>query len=98
MATFITLVNWTEQGVRSYQDTTRRAKAFGAAAEALGAKLRDIYWTVGPYDMVVVVEAPDDETATAVLLQVSGVGNVRTVSLRAFGAAEMDAIIAKATG
>ncbi|WP_042370075.1 GYD domain-containing protein [Streptacidiphilus neutrinimicus] len=98
MATFISLVSWTDQGVRDYQDTTARARAFAAAAEALGAKLREMYWTVGPYDMVVVVDAPDDETATAVLLQVSGVGNVRTVSMRAYDAAEMDAIIAKATG
>ncbi|WP_042376127.1 GYD domain-containing protein [Streptacidiphilus melanogenes] len=98
MATFISLVNWTDQGVRSYKDTTARSKAFSAAVGALGAELRDMYWTVGPYDMVVVVDAPDDETATAALLQVSGVGNVRTVSMRAFDAAEMDAIIAKATG
>jgi uncharacterized protein with GYD domain len=98
MATFISLVNWTDQGVRSYKDTTQRAKLFGAAAEALGAKVLDIYWTVGPYDMVVVVDAPDDETATAALLQVSGAGNIRTVSMRAYGSPEMDAIIAKATG
>lgn len=98
MATFISLVNWTDQGVREYKDTTQRAKAFAAAAQRLGASLRDIYWTVGPYDIVVVLDAPDDETATAALLQVSGAGNVRTVSLRAYNADEMDAIIAKAAG
>lgn len=98
MATFISLVSWTDQGVRNYQDTTQRARDFGAAAEALGAKLRDIHWTVGPYDLVVVLDAPDDETATAALLKVSGVGNVRTVSMRAYGSEEMDAIIAKAAG
>lgn len=63
-----------------------------------GAKVLNIYWTVGPYDLVAVVEAPDDETATAVLLQVGGLGNVRTTTLRAFGREEMDRIITKATG
>jgi uncharacterized protein with GYD domain len=95
MATFISLVSWTDQGIRDYKDTTTRAKAFGAAAEALGAKLREIYWTVGPHDIVVVLDAPDDETATAALLQVSGAGNVRTMSMRAYNSQEMDAIIAK---
>ncbi|MET7671852.1 GYD domain-containing protein, partial [Micromonospora luteifusca] len=55
-------------------------------------------WTVGPYDLVAVVEAPDDETATAALLQLGGAGNVRTTTLRAFGREEMDRIVAKAAG
>ncbi|MGW3659910.1 GYD domain-containing protein [Streptomyces sp. NPDC005151] len=96
MATYVTLLNWTDQGVRNYKDTAKRAEDFAAAAQKLGAKLLSIYWTVGPYDLVVVVEAPDDETATATLLQLGGVGNVRTTTLRAFGQEEMDRIIAKA--
>ncbi|MET7860037.1 GYD domain-containing protein [Streptomyces sp. NPDC005318] len=98
MPTYVTLLNWTDQGVRNYKDTAKRAEAFAAAAQNLGAKLLNIYWTVGPYDLVAIVEAPDDETATATLLQLGGVGNVRTTSLRAFGQEEMDRIIAKAAG
>ncbi|MFF4491223.1 GYD domain-containing protein [Streptomyces sp. NPDC001544] len=98
MPTFIALLNWTDQGVRNYKDTAKRAEAFGAAVQKLGAELVDIYWTVGAYDLVAVVEAPDDETATAALLQLGGVGNVRTSTLRAFDREEMEGIIAKAAG
>ncbi|MFI1155239.1 GYD domain-containing protein [Streptomyces sioyaensis] len=98
MPTYIALLNWTDQGIRNYKETAKRAEAFGSAAQKLGAKLLDIYWTVGPYDLVAVVEAPDDEIATAALLKLGGVGNVRTTTLRAFGREEMDRIIAKAGG
>ena len=62
-----------------------------------GVSFRDIYWTVGPYDLVGIVEAPDDETATAALLSVAGQGNIRTITLRAFDAGEMRGVIEKAT-
>lgn len=97
MATYIALLNWTDQGIRAYKDTPKRADAFAAAVQKLGAKLVKIYWTVGPYDLVCIIEAPDDETATAALLQVGGVGNVRTTTLRAFGRDEVEGIIAKAS-
>ncbi|MFD9222310.1 GYD domain-containing protein [Streptomyces sp. NPDC060064] len=98
MPTYVSLLNWTDQGVRGYKDTSQRAEAFAAAAQKLGVKVLNLYWTVGPYDIVAVVEAPDDETATAALLQLAGWGNIRTTTLRAFGREEMDRIIAKATG
>ncbi|MEV5010524.1 MULTISPECIES: GYD domain-containing protein [unclassified Streptomyces] len=98
MPTYITLLNWTDQGVRDYKDTAKRAETFGAAAQKIGAKLLNIYWTVGPYDLVAVFEAPDDETATAALLQLGAVGNIRSTTLRAFVQGEMERIIAKATG
>lgn len=96
MPTYVMLLNWTDQGIRNYKDTPSRADAFSAAAEKLKAKILHIYWTVGPYDLVAVVEAPDDETITAALLQLGGVGNVRSTTLRAFGREEMDRIIGKA--
>lgn len=98
MPTYITLLNWTDQGVRNYKETTKRAETVATAVEKLGAKLVNIYWTVGPYDLVSVVDAPDDETATAALLQISAAGNVRSTTLRAFGRDEMDRIISKAAG
>ncbi|MEU5948487.1 GYD domain-containing protein [Micromonospora sp. NPDC047465] len=98
MPTYIALLNWTDQGIRGYKDTAKRAEAFAAATQNLGANLLNIYWTVGPYDVVALVEAPDDETAAAALLHLGGAGNVRTTTLRAFGREEMDRIIAKAAG
>jgi uncharacterized protein with GYD domain len=95
--TYITLLSWTDQGIRAYQQTAERAEAFAAALEKLGGKLVNIYWTVGPYDLVGIVEAPDDETATAALLRLGEVGNVRSTTLRAFGRDEVEGIIAKAS-
>jgi len=93
--TYITLLNWTDQGIRAYKNTTERTDAFVSALQKLGARLVDIHWTVGPYDLVATVEAPDDETATAALLQLGGMGNVRTTTLRAFSREEIESVIAK---
>lgn len=98
MPTYVTLLNWTDQGLRNYKDTAKRAETFDAELQKLGVKLLSIYWTVGPYDVVAIVEAPDDETVTAALLQRGGVGNVRSTTLRAFGREEMERIIAKTAG
>ncbi|MEU3829286.1 GYD domain-containing protein [Streptomyces sp. NPDC029080] len=98
MPTYVTLLSWTDQGARNYKDTAKRAETFGSAVQNLGAKLLSIFWTVGPYDLVAIVEAPDDETATAALLQLGGAGNVRSTTLRAFDREEMERIIAKAAG
>ncbi|WP_225101493.1 GYD domain-containing protein [Streptomyces sp. CoH27] len=98
MPTYVALLSWTDQGIRNYKDTAKRAESFASAVQKLGAKLLSIYWTVGPYDLVAIVEAPDDETGAAALLQLDGVGNVRSTTLRAFGAEEMQHIIAKAAG
>ena len=98
MSTYVTLVNWTDQGIRDYQHTVSRADAFAAALEKLGAKLVSLYWTVGQYDIVVTVEAPDDEAITAALLQVGALGNIRSTTLRAFDKEEMTRIVARAAG
>lgn len=95
MASFVMLVSFTEQGVRSVKDSTKRADAFKEMAQKAGVTVKDIYWTLGQYDIVAIGEAPDDETATAVALSVSSLGNVRTQTLRAFSRGEMDAIIGK---
>ncbi|MFF3250410.1 GYD domain-containing protein [Actinacidiphila glaucinigra] len=97
MPLYITLLSWTDQGIRAYADTAERADAFGAALRDVGGRLADIYWTVGPYDLVAVVEAPDDETAAAALLRLGAVGNIRSTTMRAFGRDEVEGIIAKAS-
>jgi uncharacterized protein with GYD domain len=95
MPTYISLVNWTEQGIRDLKETAARADATAELAESLGGKLVQLYWTVGPYDLVGIFEAPDDETASAMQLTVGLRGAVRTTTLRAFGREEIERIIAK---
>ncbi|MDX3074263.1 GYD domain-containing protein [Streptomyces sp. NPDC088354] len=97
MPTYISLLNWTEQGIRACKDTATRADAFAAALERLGARLVTMYWTVGSYDLVAVLEAPDDETAAAALLQLGEAGNVRSTTMRAFGRDEIEGVIARAS-
>jgi uncharacterized protein with GYD domain len=96
MPTYISLINWTDKGVAGFKDTVDRAEAGKQLAAAFGGALNEIYWTIGPYDIVAVTEAPDDESATAFALTLAAQGNVRTTTMRAFGAGEMRRIIAKA--
>jgi uncharacterized protein with GYD domain len=93
MATFVTTIKFTPQGITNIQDTTKRAAALKGSAKKLGVKVTDIFWTLGPFDGLLVFEAPDDETATALMLQVGSLGNVQTQTARAFTAAEMDKIL-----
>lgn len=95
MATFIALLNFTDQGIRSVKDTTKRADAVAKAAKKFGAKLTQIYWTVGNYDLVVIIDAPDEASATAFMLSIGAAGNVRTQTLRAFTKSEMNDILGK---
>ncbi len=95
MPTYITLINFTDQGIRHFADTTKRAQAFSDLEEQLGGSLKDVYWTMGPYDAVVITEDPDDETATAASFKVSSLGNVRTTTMRAFNVEEIEAVIHK---
>jgi uncharacterized protein with GYD domain len=93
MATFISLGNFTDQGIRGVKDSPKRAEAFKATAKKLGVTVKEIYWTVGRYDVVVVMEG-DDEAVTATLLKIGSLGNMRSETLRAFSAAEMGRILA----
>ncbi len=95
MATFISLLNFTEKGIRSFKDSPARADIFTSMAKKAGVKVKEIYWTIGAYDIVLVLEAPDDETIAAVMLGLGSVGNVRSNTLRGFNAAEMKEIIPK---
>ena len=95
MATYIVLANFTEHGIRSVKDTTRRADAFKDLAKVFGISVKDIYWTLGRYDIVTTIEAPDDTAVTALGLSLGKSGNIRTETLRAFSQAEMGAILDK---
>ncbi len=95
MPTYVTLIKWTDQGVRNAKDSIQRAGAFRSDLERRGGKLLSIYWTQGQYDIVTTIEAPDDQTAMAALLAVGGLGNVRTETLHAFNETEMQSVIQK---
>jgi uncharacterized protein with GYD domain len=96
MPTYVSLIHWTEQGIKNYKDTTSRAADFSKLVESLGGRVHELLWTVGEYDIVAVSEFPDDETGTAALLQVGSLGNVRTSTMRAYSADEMGNIIRRA--
>jgi uncharacterized protein with GYD domain len=93
MPTFVSLVNWTEQGIKNYRDTLRRAEDYRGLVEKHGGQVRQLLWTLGEYDVVVVADFPDDEMATAVVLQTAAGGHVRTKTMNAFDAEQMSAII-----
>ena len=69
MPTYVYLLNFTDQGIRTIRDTLDRSQRAAAAAEKYGARFEQPYWTVGPYDIVTILEAPNDESATASLLE-----------------------------
>ena len=95
MGTYIALMNFTDQGLRSVKETTKRAEAVMEAARMFGASMPQIYWTLGQYDLVAVIEARDEESATAFALAIGAAGNVRGQTLRAFSKDEMNGILGK---
>jgi uncharacterized protein with GYD domain len=95
MVTYIALSSFTDQGIRNVKDTVKRADAVQAAAAKFGCKMTHIWWSLGRYDLVAVIEAPDDASGTAFALAIGTAGNVRTETMRAFTAAEMSGIVAK---
>ena len=98
MPTYVTLVRFTEQGAKNFRDTPKRAGAFRDAARNGGVAVRDIYWTLGPYDGLLVLEAPDEQTVTASMLSLASLGYVRTQTMRAFDESEIGAIVQRAAG
>jgi uncharacterized protein with GYD domain len=95
MPTYVSLIHWTDQGIKDYKESMSRAEDFTKLVESSGGRVRELLWTVGEYDIVSVVDMPDDETATAALLRVGSLGNVRSNTMRAFGADEMTTIMGK---
>ena len=95
MVRFISLFNFTEQGIRGYGETVARADKFTKDAQKSGAKVVALYWTVGIHDGLVILEAPDEQTGIALLLKLGAGGNVRTQTMRAYDRAEMEPIVAK---
>ena len=78
MATYVTLVNWTDQGIKSVKETADRTDQVSSLAQQLGGQLTTVYWTQGSYDLIGIFEFPDDETFAAFALAIGSRGNIRT--------------------
>lgn len=97
MATYILLLNFTAQGIRGVKDTIKRAHVFKAMAKKMGADVKQEFWTLGRFDIVIIVETPNVQTFTALCASVGKLGNVRTETLHAFNESEVAAILKKVT-
>ena len=95
MATYVILATFTDQGIKTAKDSPKRAEAFKQMAKTFGITVKEIFWTQGRYDIVLLTEAPDELTATALNLSLGALGNIRTESLRAFSGDEMATIVSK---
>ncbi len=95
MPTYLTLYQWTDQGVRDLKDTLQRAEQARSAVEKAGGRVLNLLWTQGAYDLVSISEFPDEETAAASALALARAGSVRTQTSRAFTADEMSRILQK---
>ncbi|HTL79210.1 MAG TPA: GYD domain-containing protein [Candidatus Babeliales bacterium] len=95
MAMYVSLVQFTDQGIRGIKDTVKRSEAAMAEAEKMGMRIVQPLWTMGAYDVVVLLEAPDDETMSAFTLKIGSMGSVKTHTMRAFTKDEMEKLLAK---
>jgi uncharacterized protein with GYD domain len=95
MPTYVSLINWTDQGIRNAKQTVDRATSAEELAQKYGGSFERLYWTVGAYDIVAILEAPDDESATALLMELGSLGNVRTTTLRAYDREQMSSILGR---
>jgi len=93
MAQYIILFNWTDQGIRNVKDSPKRLDTARGVAKKLGMELKDVYLTMGDYDMVGHLDAPNDEVVAKFALGLGTLGNVRTRTLKAFSEDEYRKII-----
>jgi uncharacterized protein with GYD domain len=95
MPTHVLLLNFTDQGIKSVKQTVERSKGFREVVNKHGGSVKSLHWTQGAYDVVATIDTPDEESAMALLLTIGSLGNLRSQSLRAFSADEMEQIIGK---
>jgi uncharacterized protein with GYD domain len=95
MAKYVSLIQFTDQGIRNIKDTIKRGDAAMAEAKKIGMKIIEEFWTMGAYDVVALFDAPDDETMSAFVLKTGSLGNAKSHTMRAFDRQEMEKILAK---
>lgn len=98
MPLYIAMINWTDQGIKGLNDSPSRAAAFKPLATEMGCTVHGLFFTIGRYDSAARIEAPDDETISALMLKLGQRGNVRSETMRAFTEEEFAAVLRKATG
>jgi len=94
MPLYAELITWTDQGARAAKDSVKRYEALAGMAQSLGAKIQNVWWTMGQYDAVAILDAPDDATASRFAIAAGSQGNIRTVTMRAYTKEEMSKILA----
>ena len=94
MATYIILINYTDQGIRNIKDSPKRLDAAKKMLKTMGGEIKEFYLTMGSYDIAIVAEAPSDDVITKFALASGSLGNIRTTTLKAFPEAEYRKIIA----
>jgi uncharacterized protein with GYD domain len=95
METYVMLFNFTDQGIRNVKDINTRVEPIRDLATSLNVTVKNLFWTLGQYDMVAIIDAPDEITATALGLSIGQAGNMRTPTLRAFSQAQIGPILNK---
>ena len=95
MPTYINLVSWTDQGIRNIKEAPQRIDAFKKAVEAAGGKLVGFYLTMGKYDIVTIVDAPNDEAIANIALTTGSKGSIRTETMKAFTEVQFRNIVTK---
>lgn len=95
MVTYVVLSQFTDQGIRTIKNSPQRASQVAEMARSFGCEMKEIYWTLGQYDIVSIVEAPDEQSFTAFGFAIGAAGNVRTQTLRAFNKSEIGAVLGK---
>ena len=95
MATYVFLNKFTAQGLSTIKDSPKRAEAFRGMAKKLGCTVKELLWLQGKYDILAIVEAPDDATLAALTVSVAKLGNITTQTSRAFTMAEVSSILEK---
>ncbi len=93
MPSYIALLNWTQQGIQNVKDSPARLEQAKAATKAAGGEIKSFYMTLGQYDMVAVIEAPDDDAVAKVMLAIASQGRVRSQTLKAFTEDEYRSIV-----
>ena len=93
MPDYISLVSYTQEGIKSVKDTGRRANAFAERLKKSNIKMKSTFWTIGRFDIVHIFEAPDDDAAASVAFALGSMGNVRTETMRAFDLEEVTRIV-----
>jgi uncharacterized protein with GYD domain len=93
MPTYVTLMNWTDQGITNVTDSIQRYDRSTELADKHGVSFEQVYWTVGPHDLVAITQAPDVESVSAFFLELGSAGNLKTTTLPAFDRDEMSSLL-----